>query len=137
MRKVIWFFRLVWQPWHGGPITIREAWKAACILAGELRHPGYITGNHWLETAYDRICAGENEEEVLRDCGWVRTPAEPKCSHPCYGGVLITKVEVDTLTYEETREFGPCPMCNQNDMRGLVVAARDDWRLSHKSSDRA
>ena len=34
------------------------------------RHPGYIIGNHWLETAYDRICAGEPESEVLADYGW-------------------------------------------------------------------
>ena len=31
------------------------------------RHPGYIVGNHWLETAYDRICAGEPEDKVLAD----------------------------------------------------------------------
>ena len=37
-----------------------------------VRHPGYIIGNHWLETAYSRVCAGEAEAEVLRDCGWQR-----------------------------------------------------------------
>ena len=32
---------------------------------------------HWLETAYSRICAGEAEADVLRDCGWERvTDAE-------------------------------------------------------------
>ena|GEM_PF-3297527 len=40
-------------------------------------HPGYIIGSHWLETAYSRICAGEAEADVLRDCGWERvTDAE-------------------------------------------------------------
>ena len=43
----------------------------------EKRHPGYILGNHWLETAYSRVCAGEAEADVLRDCGWERvTDAE-------------------------------------------------------------
>ena len=42
-----------------------------------VRHPGYIIGNHWLETAYERVCAGEGEADVLRDCGWERvTDAE-------------------------------------------------------------
>ena len=31
------------------------------------RHPGYVIGAHWLETAYSRICAGEAEADVLRD----------------------------------------------------------------------
>ena len=35
-------------------------------------HPGYILGSHWLETAYSRVCAGEAEADVLRDCGWER-----------------------------------------------------------------
>ena len=38
----------------------------------EKRHPGYIIGSHWLETAYSRVCAGEAEADVLRDCGWER-----------------------------------------------------------------
>jgi hypothetical protein len=37
-----------------------------------VRHPGYIIGNHWLETAYSRVCAGEAEADVLKDCGWER-----------------------------------------------------------------
>jgi len=37
-----------------------------------VRHPGYLIGNHWLETAYSRVCAGEAEADVLRDCGWER-----------------------------------------------------------------
>jgi hypothetical protein len=42
-----------------------------------VRHPGYVIGSHWLETAYERICAGEAEADVLRDCGWERvTDAE-------------------------------------------------------------
>ena len=45
--------------------------------APEPTHPGYIIGNHWLETAYSRVCAGEAEADVLRDCGWERvTDAE-------------------------------------------------------------
>jgi hypothetical protein len=36
------------------------------------RHPGYVIGNHWLESAYERICAGEAEDDVLRDYDVVR-----------------------------------------------------------------
>lgn len=43
------------------------------------RHPGYIIGKHWLETAYDRICAGEPEHEVLADYDVVRREAECHC----------------------------------------------------------
>ena len=41
----------------------------------EKRHPGYILGSHWLETAYSRICAGEAEANVLRDYGLIREEA--------------------------------------------------------------
>lgn len=44
-------------------------------LREPVRHPGYIIGNHWLETAYSRICAGEAEADVLRDIGLVREEA--------------------------------------------------------------
>jgi hypothetical protein len=37
------------------------------------RHPGYVLGNHWLQTAYERICAGEAEADVLADYGVTRT----------------------------------------------------------------
>ena len=40
--------------------------------APEPTHPGYVIGSHWLETAYSRVCAGEAEADVLRDCGWER-----------------------------------------------------------------
>ena len=38
----------------------------------EPKHPGYVIGSHWLETAYSRVCAGEAEADVLRDMGWER-----------------------------------------------------------------
>jgi hypothetical protein len=43
----------------------RKQDKAATALRAALaapepeRHPGYLIGNHWLETAYSRVCAGE------------------------------------------------------------------------------
>lgn len=46
-------------------------WDAA-LAAEQPKHPGYVIGSHWLETAYSRICAGEAEADVLRDCGWER-----------------------------------------------------------------
>lgn len=33
MRRLQWFFRLVWQPFEVRRIGIREAWKLAGILA--------------------------------------------------------------------------------------------------------
>ena len=42
------------------------------LAAPKQEHPGYVIGSHWLETAYSRICAGESEADVLRDCGWER-----------------------------------------------------------------
>ena len=48
-------------------------WEAYCQIAvPPATHPGYVIGSHWLETAYSRICAGEAEADVLRDCGWER-----------------------------------------------------------------
>ena len=55
---------------------VREAAEALrTALAAprpEPTHPGYVIGSHWLETAYSRVCAGEAEAEVLKDCGWER-----------------------------------------------------------------
>lgn len=59
----------------GGVRMSQLAIKLRAHLAApepEKRHPGYILGSHWLETAYSRICAGEAEADVLRDCGWER-----------------------------------------------------------------
>ena len=50
---------------------IMDALRTA-LAAEQPKHPGYIIGSHWLETAYSRICAGEAEADVLRDCGWER-----------------------------------------------------------------
>lgn len=41
------------------------------------RHPGYVIGNHWLESAYERICAGEAEDDVLADYDVVRVTNQP------------------------------------------------------------
>ena len=40
--------------------------------------PGYILGDHWLEVAYERICAGDREEKVMDDYGWVRLTREER-----------------------------------------------------------
>ena len=66
-------------------VTFKPGWAPECedatatlhnYLAAPrpepVRHPGYVIGSHWLETAYSRICAGEAEADVLRDCGWER-----------------------------------------------------------------
>lgn len=46
------------------------------------RHPGYVIGNHWLETAYERICAGEAEDDVLADYDVVRVNADTTAQTP-------------------------------------------------------
>ena len=62
----------------GGVRMSQLAIKLRAHLAApepEKRHPGYILGNHWLETAYERVCAGEGEANVLRDYGLIREEA--------------------------------------------------------------
>ena len=49
-----------------------EALRTA--LAAEKRHPDYVIGNHWFETAYERLCAGEAEDAILEDYELVREP---------------------------------------------------------------
>ena len=44
------------------------------LAAEQPRHPGYIIGNHWFETAYERLCAGEAEDAILEDYELVREP---------------------------------------------------------------
>lgn len=41
------------------------------------KHPGYVIGDHWLEAAYARVCAGEDIREVMADYGWVPVEAVP------------------------------------------------------------
>ena len=54
-------------------VESQEAYRTRTPAAApEKRHPGYVIGNHWLETAYGRVCMGEAEADVLRDCGWER-----------------------------------------------------------------
>ena len=52
--------------------TALAAEQPVPTVKDSLTHPGYVIGSHWLETAYSRICAGEAEADVLRDCGWER-----------------------------------------------------------------
>jgi len=52
--------------------TALSAEQPVPTVKESLTHPGYIIGSHWLETAYSRVCAGEAEADVLRDCGWER-----------------------------------------------------------------
>jgi hypothetical protein len=40
------------------------------------KRPGYIIGDHWLEVAFARICAGDSEAAVMADYGWVRLADE-------------------------------------------------------------
>lgn len=62
---------------------IRPIRAAIAVLAVALaeqkpeprRHPGYVIGSHWLETAYSRICAGDAEADVLRDYRLMREEA--------------------------------------------------------------
>ena len=69
---------LEWS-WGGEPMGTkeREAITAlrTALAAEQPKHPGYVIGSHWLETAYSRICAGEAEADVLRDIGLVREEA--------------------------------------------------------------
>ena len=61
-----------WEWKKQGPTADLMANLRKALAAEQPKHPGYIIGSHWLETAYSRICAGEAEADVLRDCGLVR-----------------------------------------------------------------
>ena len=67
-------YALVSEQNHGGDDCYADSITALrkALAAEQPKHPGYIIGSHWLETAYSRICAGEAEADVLRDCGWER-----------------------------------------------------------------
>ena len=52
--------------------------RVACVASARPVRPGYILGDHWLEVAYERICAGDREEEVMDDYGWVRLTREER-----------------------------------------------------------
>jgi hypothetical protein len=57
----------------------RDQARAATAVRGKRlkqghTHPSYIIGIHWLSVAYERICAGESEVEVLRDYGYHYMP---------------------------------------------------------------
>lgn len=60
-------------------ITALRAALAEPPAKPEPVHPGYVIGSHFLETAYSRIAAGEDEAEVLAEVlgerGWVRPDA--------------------------------------------------------------
>lgn len=47
------------------------------MLLEACHHPGYVIGDHWLAWAYSRICAGENEEAVMKDYGYTYTDPRP------------------------------------------------------------
>ncbi|MGD9882304.1 MAG: hypothetical protein AB7F22_30165 [Reyranella sp.] len=72
-----------WWRERGGPpdgailalaaaIDIIEQQRRELRLLQGHHHPGYIIGSHWMCNAYRDICAGEPEEQVMRDFGWVR-----------------------------------------------------------------
>ena len=52
-------------------IANERLWEELRLLNGN-SHPGYIIGVHWMAAAYGRICAGENEAEVMADYGYTR-----------------------------------------------------------------
>lgn len=69
-------YRLAMQLWRDTAAALAGAavQPDECPACGRStkRHPGYVLGNHWLESAYERICAGEAEDDVLRDYDVVR-----------------------------------------------------------------
>jgi len=95
-------------------LTPDEAAAISSALAApapepEKRHPGYVIGNHWLETAYSRVCAGEAEADVLRDCGWERvTDAEAlRRDAERYRWLLNWLVRTGLLTAQRCRIDAP------------------------------
>jgi hypothetical protein len=54
-------------------ISELEAELAEAKLRDGTSHPGYIIGVHWMTAAYGRICAGEDEQQVMSDYGYRRS----------------------------------------------------------------
>lgn len=59
-----------------------SAERAMSLRDGD-KHPAYVVGQHWLSAAYERICAGESEQQVLADYGW-RRDATLRCDEHGY-----------------------------------------------------
>lgn len=80
------------------PIEVLPYWfapPAAAPRPEPVRHPGYVIGNHWLETAYERLCAGEAEADVLKDCGWERVGEALRRENERLRGLLEKIVAAD------------------------------------------
>jgi hypothetical protein len=75
----------------------------------EKRHPGYVIGNHWLETAYERLCAGESEDAILEDYELVREPRlrDLRGDAERYWWLLNWLVKTGLLTWERCRIDSP------------------------------
>ncbi len=84
---------------YGDSITALRA----ALAAEQPKHPGYIIGSHWLETAYSRICAGEAEADVLRDCGWERVDEALRLDAERYRWLLKWLVWRGLLSLERCR----------------------------------
>lgn len=76
-REVVKFVLQHLEWWSDDEPQEKEAIEAlrTALAAEQPKHPGYVIGSHWLETAYSRVCAGEAEADVLRDIGLVREEA--------------------------------------------------------------
>ena len=88
-----------------------------------VRHPGYVIGNHWLETAYSRICAGEAEANVLRDYGLIREEAFTIGVEHLRQENDRLKVERDEAVKAEREECAK--LCDQE--VGELAYGNDDW----------
>ena len=85
------------------------------LAAEQPKHPGYVIGSHWLETAYSRICAGEAEADVLRDIGLVREEA-------FLTGVAHLKAENERLL-EALQDIARQPEGDEDSAQAVAKAA--------------
>lgn len=93
------------------------------LAAEQPKHPGYVIGSHWLETAYSRICAGEAEADVLRDIGLVREEA-------FLTGVAHLKAENERLreALESIAANACCDKCQEAALVARAALRREDKR---------
>ena len=98
----------------------------------EKRHPGYVIGNHWLETAYERLCAGEAEDAILEDYEVVREPrlrdlrrdAERlKAERDEQLRGLLLDIRKDSQSSHWHRDI----VASMDALTALVSSAMDDW----------
>lgn len=91
----------------------------------DCRHPGYVIGNHWFETAYDRLCAGETEDDILADYGIVREERLAELRRDAERYRYLRNRDLREVFSKSGEAAGVWIDC-EDDMAGLQLLTGDD-----------